>query len=794
MSRLETNIFPVANLAQLKSRYRLYHIRGLSVDQEEYDPNIQTLIRKLSFSMRSPVTVILQNGEPHLALPDDAPEPPSPYQLVRATAVFDRTDQVFTLDYECPTPETEALRIRFLQFAMEGLLFRNPNLWQPSPGNPFFERLPVHDNDGVCVYRGYAVRVVPLDGKQLGICVDVRHKYVSKHPLPAGLRREDFHKYKNSRCVYRYGNNWYEIKLQDHTGLSISEQMIQNGGSAPVSLIQFIMDNARKPLTHEVTDLPPTSPAVRYMTGRDEVRHAAAALCYPVFDTSDSRIRGNHPATVLLPHVRRQHSRSFISKHLPSARLKDTPVQISAAPIVAPKRVVLPPDLAFGQDAVLSVRGTPGATYVSLEKLGQARISALFNPEIGVYENKPLDRQYMILPKSVWDSHGPAFLKDLKVVMNDLYPQELPYNPTVITYNDLGPKTYVAQGRAILEAIDTESREPGYGVVMIHETVNRRNRQHDQLAAMVMRKLRDRDLFVSVIHTGVTKECYYLPQNAPVGTDYRVNATKRGKLNGYLRNVAITKILLTNERWPFVLATPLHADLTVGIDVQLNTACFTFVGKLGSDIRTVLKDSSQKERLSRAQVRQTMLEVLRQEVGLGRTVIRTIVIQRDGRLFAPEIAGIKDAIETLKKEGLLLAELSLNFIEIPKKSAVSLRLFDIETHPGRKDMASNPQIGSYYVPTPRDGYICTTGREFRHPGTANPLHVKYVEGMTPFEEILEDVYALTCLAWTRPEDCTRYPITLKLADIRLREHAGGYDEDALAYEDDITNDEDEQNE
>jgi argonaute-like protein implicated in RNA metabolism and viral defense len=270
-----------------------------------------------------------------------------------------------------------------------------------------------------------------------------------------------------------------------------------------------------------------------------------------------------------------------------------------------------------------------------------------------------------------------------------------------------------------------------------------------------------------------------------VGADYQPCADKRGKLKGYLRNVALTKILLTNERWPFVLASPLHADLTIAIDVQLNTACFAIIGKSGADIHTVQRTSNQKERLSRSQVRQMILDVLRQEMALGRPEIKSIVIQRDGRLFASEIAGIKDAISALKTAGTLPRDASPHFVEIPKKSATPFRVFEVTTRPGGQDTASNPQIGSYYMLTASDGYVCTTGREFYHPGTSNPLHVKYIEGSMSFPKILEDVYALTCLAWTRPEDCTRNPIILKLADIRLREHAGGYDEDALEYSDEL---------
>jgi hypothetical protein len=75
----------------------------------------------------------------------------------------------------------------------------------------------------------------------------------------------------------------------------------------------------------------------------------------------------------------------------------------------------------------------------------------------------------------------------------------------------------------------------------------------------------------------------------------------------------------------------------------------------------------------------------------------------------------------------------------------------------------------------------TTGREFLRHGTAKPLHAKYIEGTMPFKDVLEDIYAQTCLPRTRPEDCSRDPFTLKLTDIRLTGHAGGYDEDALTF-------------
>ena len=94
---------------------------------------------------------------------------------------------------------------------------------------------------------------------------------------------------------------------------------------------------------------------------------------------------------------------------------------------------------------------------------------------------------------------------------------------------------------------------------------------------------------------------------------YQVRSAQRGRMFGYLRNVALNKVLLTNERWPFVLATPLHADLVVGIDVKHNTAGFTVVGKNGGQVRTLCRRSRQREMLLADQVATYMLELIRLE-------------------------------------------------------------------------------------------------------------------------------------------------------------------------------------
>lgn len=260
---------------------------------------------------------------------------------------------------------------------------------------------------------------------------------------------------------------------------------------------------------------------------------------------------------------------------------------------------------------------------------------------------------------------------------------------------------------------------------------------------------------------------------------YRVRECKRGRLFGYLRAVALNKILLTNERWPFVLATPLHADMTIGIDVKEHTAGFTVVSRDGGLIRTICRDSSQQEQLLPEQIKKYLVEIVRKESAESGDQVRSLVIHRDGRLWDVERPGVHQAMKILKDDGVCPFDAKLAILEIPKNSQARVRLFDVTEEARRRTWVENPQVGSYWIVNQNDGYLCATGRAFPRKGTVRPLHVRHIEGELAFDDCLEDLYYLTALTWTRPEDCTRYPITIKLTDRRLGEDASEYDADAL---------------
>lgn len=731
--------------------------------------------------MRTPATFIERDGESLLVLREDAPPPPSPFMLVRSTVYFEQLPEVREIKFGMIDSETETIATRFLQFLLDAPLSNNAHLWRPRAGSPFFEKHEAATFRGVARYAGFAVRVVATPNNGLGLCVDLATKYINKTPLPVNLTRPEFRRYKGQHCVYHYGHRWYEIQLREFEDVTASEFLISHNGQQR-SLLTFISQESQKPLPQELAMLPNDASVILYSTNEGEYRAAPAGLCYQVHDTR-FLTKAQHFGPLLSPEERYCTTRRFVEKYLQNLRFSDHTLKLSAEPVAIPRKMFMLPDYQFGNRRILSVRGTAGAEHTTLERVGKMRMALLLDKHAGFFEKDPLQRQYLVLPQTVYDSFGPSFIRDLRSTVDQLFPQSQPYEPIVVTYDDRVHRIFVHQGNAILKAARDRCSQSGFAVVMIHDTEDRRIRQHDQLAAMVIRKCREEfDICAAVIHSTVGQECYQLITKQNGSREYTSRPEKQGKLKGYLRNVALNKVLLTNNRWPFVLATPLRADMTIGIDVKLNTAGFTIVNRCGNLIRTIIKDSRQKEQLLAPQVKRLIIEAVQKEVETGSYLlpIKSVVVHRDGILWPSERFGINQALAELRRAGTLAADALHAVLEIPKKSAAPVRLYDVARHKDRITV-DNPEIGTYFLLGSKDAYLCATGRAFPRPGTVQPVHVKFIEGALPFEQCLEDLFALTGLTWSRPDDCAKDPITIKLTDRRLGEDASTFDADALEF-------------
>jgi len=389
------------------------------------------------------------------------------------------------------------------------------------------------------------------------------------------------------------------------------------------------------------------------------------------------------------------------------------------------------------------------------------------------------------MPKSIFESFGEKFVEDIKEEARRLCPEEkgMVYSPIVIPYNDSVQRSIHNLAREIIRAVEENNAKQGFGIVMIPRLAYKA-RKEDQLANFLMRELRQRGVYVSIIHTEVPEQSYEYAvlENVEEGWKLVSDRKQESKFKGYIRNVVLNKILITNNIWPFALKTPLNADLIIGIDVKNNTVGFTLIYKSGADIRFVSSESDQKEQLGRKHMFAKVYEMMKEEQKLTPRNVRKIVIHRQGMLFSPEKSGIIQALNRLAQENLLAKDYQCSFVEIRTTSRIPLRLFEVTTSPGKqKEMIYNPTVGTYIIISENDAYICTTGYPYKFKGTAKLLHVVRVDGEMPLEQILEDAFYLSNLTWTKVDDCSRLPLSIKMNDIRLREIAGEYDRDTLMF-------------
>ena len=309
----------------------------------------------------------------------------------------------------------------------------------------------------------------------------------------------------------------------------------------------------------------------------------------------------------------------------------------------------------------------------------------------------------------------------------------------------------------------------------------RERRSEDALAAYSQQELAGQlEIFTGICHVNTAREFYRESHSGAGRRRYEMRQDVRGKALGYLRNLALNHVLLTNQHWPFQLASPLHADVVIGLDVKAHTCCLIGFGERGARLYSEVHTSQQREKLKSRQVK-TYLGALLRKIALDSAQLpRRIVLHRDGEVFADEIQGAQEAISQLAREGKLASDAELTVLAIPKSSPAPIRLFYLPQQGDRA--AGNPRVGNALVIGPEEAYVCTTGEPFRRRGTARPLHILRASGSMDIVELAEDVFALSCLSWMRPEDCMRDPITVRLADRYLSESAGSYDHEDVEFE------------
>jgi len=775
MKTVETNIFPIRDFGGLNATYDVVSVEGLSAEQDEYHENCHRLQRRATKLCNAGAIVLKRATGTVLAIPEGhAAKLPATLVLARAKVTFRATAEKIRVDFKNLTPETERLATRYLQTAVRDSVRLHGQLWQPDSRNLFFEKTAVEKNDFLGMYRGFGVTIARLPDGGFGLAVDVQFKFIALRPLKSRLSEPEFNsRHRMHTFVYHFGDTWYEVELVGWTSAEVAGYRCGES-NAQSTLLRWLHDHCQRPLSPEIARLDKGGTVLEYANADNQTRGVPAQLCYRMFDSGAPEIQEVHRYATRLPDERRLDVATIVRTYLAKLHFSGRTVTVDTTPWKAPYRRFDAPDLRFGGNRVLSVRNTPGSVACGVADYGRMRLRLLEDRQAGPLVRDGLCQQYLLLPKTVENTWGPLFVKDFIAAVNQLYVHEHGYVPQVVFFDDTAASTFVDQADAIAHAM--ADCGDGYAVVMLPDSKVRTPQREDALAACTAERLAASGIIAAFVHAISAQSFYRYCAQGPaweVAGDHR----RQARYRSYLRLAALNKVMLTTRQWPFALAEKLHAGVTVGIDVKGHTAGFTAVCPTSTKVACETEETKRKERLSRRKCRELLVRVITRLTQASSGLLpSTIVVQRDGRMFEPEIEAAKDALEELKREGVVAANATLTCVEIPKSGGAAFRLFDDYLDRGTARYR-NPEYGTYCVLGENEGFVCNTGLAFRVPGTVRPLHVKRVLGSMPIEHCLEDVFHLACLTWSQPEGCSRHPVTVRLNDRQLVDVATPFDDE-----------------
>lgn len=766
MSGHALNLFPVSGLSGLRSAYRLLEVTNIP-HNDQHAENMQRLAKMVAKKVRNPVSPYKEGGKSYLATTANTEGIDSDWRLTPHVALISPDPTERTLDYDALEDHQVELALNILRFNVRTALSDTPGLWNDTP-NAFYTREPSNaaSNGRVDVFEGFTFRLLRLPDEKIYLALDPTVRYVAKNSLLEKIEDDgDSRSLRFQHFLYRFGDSWYRVQLMGETGYSIKDQVFHH---EKLNSNHNVYDYTRRacgaPLPTHVEELSPDSPAIiyRYPNARKDF-YGAAGLCFKVFGTDDAEVRGLHSSSVLDPARRLGRSRELVREHLQNVRFGAARIAVSDKPRKDSIRRFPVPDLRFGDERVLHVRRRGESSGTRPQDLGRERMKLLTDPEVGLLSQDPLQAQYVFAPTSLHRSVAETFLKKFTNQMERFLGRN--YSARTVLYDDRGARNLHRQVQAIKRAVDSNRIDRGCALLILPAN-----------ASPDLHNFIKRELF-EVLQFQCVSAASLLRHFRSTGNGYRVRDGFGGRFASYVRYTSLG-MLLVNHRWPFALDEPLSYDAYVGIDVLNSMSGFTYVYGGGRDCYFRHYQSQQREKLSKNQVRSVLSKDLRADLAKLASPPNSIVIHRDGRSYAQEEAGFVSAIEQLKRDGLLPADVEIGVVQIHKSSSARLRLYEQHASNTR-----NPGMGAYFPVDSRQGIVCNTGWPFELPGTVIPLHASIVYGDLEIEKVLADIFRLSQLAWSAPDKSSRMPVTIKLGDEFLRPISSEADEEAALYGD-----------
>ena len=223
-------------------------------------------------------------------------------------------------------------------------------------GQPFFFKQPIKAIDGLELFEGFALRVMPHPEGEFGVVVDLRRKLIFRAPLAAKIRRDEVNRVKGRSCVYRMGDTWFEVSIAGLCDQKIGEPSIPLNGKAVSLAINYLHTQSPKPVPASLANLSPETHAVFYRTRGPEQRSAPAVLCHLVEDTHGEIGARHQPLTTIEPDERSRQIQDVVTRFLRSIKVVGATFQaFQTARPVPPDEIFTYLPLSFGNGTKLSM-------------------------------------------------------------------------------------------------------------------------------------------------------------------------------------------------------------------------------------------------------------------------------------------------------------------------------------------------------------------------------------------------------------------------------------------------------
>lgn len=627
----------------------------------------------------------------------------------------------------------------------------------------FFRQFPENEEverDIVNAYRGLKFGIVLLQDSGIQLATDIRTKYVGKKSLQeytASEKESILQQYLD--LSIRADKRAYF--LRDNDGVKIPCRFT---GDTEKTINEYTFNSPEKITVYEYycsrypnITVNPNEPAVLVQDRTKEISLAVPiSRLFPIFTTEYEGIRRCSIRSQMTPDERVITISTFLNE-ISEVTYEGIPVSIQPTYLKRERSVFIPPRLEFGNGEIHKPfpSSVPPKTNPLFDTLvmnwASSKISTLYRNR--TYHNETIPNLILLYPTTLERDTRETFIRDL----GDEIQKQTGQSPQIVQQRQYTIGKYERRGSSLIRILaEVRSSSPNSLAIIVlweHFLESVHGELKEAIKPVLSQCVTER-----VVHSIVKK-------NNP-----RLAVSQ-------LQNLALGVSTEAGVQ-PWVIADPLRHDMHIGIDLLFGQIGYHFLYGTGGRLiqqhfgKSIFKGRMQ-EAIKKPELRSRLEETIQSIVQDGHQ-IKSIIIHRDGRWWTSESLALQEAVQRLKKEGILPENFRCAVVEI-RKSHLPIRLFTVVDENSRESL-QNTLFGSYLILDSQRVILTTTGR----PGawdnsnsrgkTANNLLLEVVETIGKFntQDIAEDAYYLTHLNWNAPNIEIALPVTIRWTDQALR--------------------------